>query len=56
MILVGNKITNINHIKPALYQLFNIKDLGNLKYFLGFAIATSQTCFYPNGPRPQARH
>lgn len=41
LILVGNEITEINNVKSILDTKFSLKDLGNLKYFLGFEIARS---------------
>lgn len=41
LILVGNNLAEINSIKSALHAAFKIKDLGALKYFLGFEIARS---------------
>lgn len=39
LILAGNNISEINSIKSVLGAKFSIKDLGNLKYFLGFEIS-----------------
>ena len=41
VILCGNDLTETNSIKAALDSSFKIKDLGNLKFFLGFEIAHS---------------
>jgi len=41
IILIGNNLTTINTIKSYLHSQFHIKDLGNLKYFLGFEVARS---------------
>ena len=41
VILCGNDLIEINSIKVALDSSFKIKDLGDLKYFLGFEIAHS---------------
>ena len=41
VILCGNDLAEINSVKVALDSSFRIKDLGNLKYFLGFEIAQS---------------
>lgn len=40
-ILVGNDIHAITNTKKALEQDFSIKELGYLKYFLGFEISWS---------------
>ncbi|GAU40443.1 hypothetical protein TSUD_397620, partial [Trifolium subterraneum] len=37
----GTDIIEINHIKSLLDAKFSIKDLGHLKYFLGFEVARS---------------
>ena len=42
IVLTGNNLTTINHIKAYLHSQFHIKDLGNLKYFLGFEVARSR--------------
>ncbi|KAJ9565548.1 hypothetical protein OSB04_001514 [Centaurea solstitialis] len=39
VIVVGNNPTKIQSIKDKLDELFSIKDLGNLKYFLGIEVA-----------------
>jgi hypothetical protein len=39
LIIVGNDNDVISHLKATLQQRFPIKDLGNLKYFLGIQIA-----------------
>lgn len=39
LVLAGNNIIEINNIKIILDNTFSIKDLGNLKYFLGFEVA-----------------
>lgn len=39
--IVGNNITNISLLKQVLDAKFSIKDLGTLKYFLGFEVARS---------------
>ena len=43
IILTGNDKEEIARIKQALNQTFKIKDLGNLKYFLGLEVARSKT-------------
>ena len=42
IILAGNDITSINQVKDLLHQNFYIKDLGDLKYFLGIEVAQSK--------------
>lgn len=42
VILAGNHIKDIKAVKSFLHEQFKIKDLGNLKYFLGFEIARSK--------------
>lgn len=41
IILTSNSIDDIRHITTLLDQTFKIKDLGNLKFFLGLEIARS---------------
>ena len=41
VILCENDLTEINSVKAALDTSFKIKDLSNLKFFLGFEIARS---------------
>ena len=43
IILTGNDKEEIARIKQALNQTFKIKDLGNLRYFLGLEVARSKT-------------
>ncbi|CAJ2662780.1 unnamed protein product [Trifolium pratense] len=42
VILAGNSLSKFQHIKDALHQAFQIKDLGILKYFLGLEVAHSK--------------
>jgi hypothetical protein len=42
LVLGGTDLTEIHHIKSLLDIKFSIKDLGVLKYFLGFEVARSQ--------------
>jgi len=42
VILVGNSMIEINKIKDTLDTEFKIKDLGQLKYFLGIEVAHSK--------------
>ncbi|XP_019418520.1 PREDICTED: uncharacterized protein LOC109329296 [Lupinus angustifolius] len=41
LVLVGNNINEIDNIKHLLNKRFSIKDLGQLKFFLGMEIARS---------------
>lgn len=41
VILTGDDETEINHIKAALDAIFKIKDLGDLRFFLGLEVARS---------------
>lgn len=43
LVLAGNDNSEIHTIKGSLDHKFNIKDLGDRKYFLGFEIAHSQS-------------
>ncbi|KAJ0735747.1 putative RNA-directed DNA polymerase [Helianthus annuus] len=42
VILVGNDANKINETKAFLDKRFSIKDLGNLKYFLGIEVARTE--------------
>ncbi|XP_014523017.1 uncharacterized protein LOC106779430 [Vigna radiata var. radiata] len=42
IILAGNSMIEINRIKVLLHNKFQIKNLGELKYFLGFEVARSK--------------
>jgi len=39
--LVGNNLQEIQHVETYLHNSFSIKDLGILRYFLGFEISHS---------------
>lgn len=41
IVLTGNNIDEICHITTLLDQTFKIKDLGNLKFFLGLEVVGS---------------
>lgn len=41
LVLASNDLHEIDHIKALLDQKFSIKDLGELKYFLGSEVARS---------------
>jgi hypothetical protein len=43
VILAGNYMTKIDRIKATLDAVFEIKDLGKLKYFLGIKVAHYKT-------------
>lgn len=43
VILAGNSLSEFQSIKQILHDSFQIKDLGQLKYFLGLEIAHSQS-------------
>ncbi|WVZ11769.1 hypothetical protein V8G54_016299 [Vigna mungo] len=42
IMLIGDNMQAINDVKQFLHHKFNIKDLGSLKFFLGFEVARSQ--------------
>ena len=42
IILAGNGKEKIDRVKEALNKTFKIKDLGDLRYFLGFEVARSK--------------
>ena len=48
LIISGNNIESIAQLKKTLQQLFPIKDLGPLKYFLGIEMASSKKGFFLN--------
>ena len=39
IIVTGNNVENIHHLTALLDQRFTLNNMGNLNYFLGFAIA-----------------
>lgn len=41
VVLTGNCLTTINEVKSFLHQKFRIKDIGELKFFLGLEVARS---------------
>jgi hypothetical protein len=41
IIIAGNNLHEINHIKMLMNTVFKIKDMGPLRYFLGIKIARS---------------
>ena len=42
VVLTGNSLVEINAVKQQLHDQFHIKDLGDLKFFLGFEVAQSK--------------
>jgi hypothetical protein len=42
MIITGNDTATVGKLKRFLHNHFRIKDLGNLKYFLGIEVAYSK--------------
>ena len=42
ILLTGNDLKEIQHLKTSLLEKFLIKDLGNLKYFLGIEFSRSR--------------
>ena len=43
IVLVGNSLAKIDHLKTSLSSHFHIWDLGKLKYFLGLEVAHSSS-------------
>ncbi|XP_058732740.1 uncharacterized mitochondrial protein AtMg00810-like [Vicia villosa] len=48
IMLAGSCLTEITHVKQFLHNKFKIKDLGKLRYFLGFEIARSANGIFLN--------
>ena len=46
ILLTGNDFTEIQRVKDCLLQQFCIKDLGDLKYFLGIEFSRSKAGIY----------
>jgi len=46
ILLTGNDLTEMQHLKECLLRRFHIKDLGDLKYFLGIEFSHSKTSVY----------
>ena len=46
ILLTGNDLTEIQRVKDCLLQQFRIKDLGDLKYFLGIEFSRSKAGVY----------
>ena len=43
LLITGNDVLGITHLKQALHQTFTIKDLGIARYFLGIELSRSST-------------
>ena len=39
ILLTGNNPTCVQHLKKVLDDIFSLKDLGSLRYFLGLEVA-----------------
>lgn len=48
VVLEDNSLVEIKHVKHLLNQQLRIKDLGQLRYFLGFEIARSKEDIFMN--------
>ena len=46
ILLTGNDLTQIQRVKDCLLQQFRIKDLGDLKYFIGIEFSHSKAGIY----------
>lgn len=46
LLLAGNNLKEINHLKQMLSSTFKMKDLGNVSYFLGLEISRSSAGFF----------
>lgn len=46
LLLAGSDLVKINHLKAMLSTTFNMKDLGDVKYFLGLEIDRSSAGFF----------
>jgi len=46
ILLTENDLTKIQRVKDCLLQQFRIKDLGDLKYFLGIGFSRSKAGIY----------
>lgn len=42
IIITGHYLKKMNRLKKVLAKEFEVKDLGNLKYFLGMEVARSK--------------
>ncbi|XP_070679109.1 uncharacterized mitochondrial protein AtMg00810-like [Malus domestica] len=48
LIITGDNVSEITALKQSLHKKFAIKDLGNLKHFLGIEVATSSKQLFLN--------
>ena len=48
MVNTGNNAKEIDKLKRQLFQEFEMKDLGKLKYFLGIEVLRSKTGIFIN--------
>src|SRR4051812_45378221 len=48
IVLAGNSQQEIQHVKDVLNNQFKIKDIGQLRFFLGFEIAWSSNGIFLN--------
>lgn len=46
IVLIRDREEEISKLKRFLANEFEVRDLGNLKYFLGIEIARSKTCCF----------
>ena len=42
IIIIGNDLLEMNRLNQSLSSVFEIKDLGSLRYFLGMDVARSK--------------
>lgn len=42
IVLIGNKLEDIQKMMQALAQEFEVKDLGRMRYFLGLEVARAK--------------
>nr|KYP62129.1 hypothetical protein KK1_016654 [Cajanus cajan] len=49
IVITGNDYDQIKHLKGILAKKFEVKDLGQLKYFLGMKIARTKNGIYVSG-------
>jgi len=48
LIVGGDNEEEIEHVKSLLKQKFDIKDLGELRYFLGIEVISMHWTYYPS--------
>ena len=46
IIITGDNIQEIEELKGQLQQVFEMKDLGQLRYFLGMEVAKNKECIF----------